>query len=83
MTPIEDARNLGPVSGEELRALGIDTLERLRELGWQEAWAQWRERFPERRHLVAGYALAGAVEDADWRRLPDWLKLEVKRSRRR
>ncbi|HBY59099.1 MAG TPA: hypothetical protein DEH78_04715 [Solibacterales bacterium] len=83
MTPIEEARNLGPVTGAELRALGIATIERLRELGWQEAWALWRERFPERAHLIAGYAIAGAAEDADWRKLPDWLKREVGRARRR
>lgn len=82
-TPIEQARNLGPVTCRELRSIGIQTVERLREIGWQEAWELWRESYPVRNNLNAGYGIAAAAEDLDWRQLPGWLKEEVHRLRRR
>ena len=77
-TPIEKARNLGPVTVAELRRAGITTVEELRALGWQEAWARVVEMFPNRRNANMGYGLAGADLDIDWRALHPEIKAEVK-----
>jgi hypothetical protein len=66
-TPIEDARNLGPKTGAELRAVGIGTLEKLRDIGWEAALERVIERFPERANLNMAAALIGAERDCDWR----------------
>jgi hypothetical protein len=81
-TPIEKARNLGPVMGSELRPLGIDTLEALQDLGWQEAWDRLCDRHPDRTHLLCGYALLGAEMDLDCMKLPEPLKAKVKAHKR-
>ena len=70
MTPLEDARNLGPTTAAELATVGIATLEHLRAIGWAEAFERWIVAYPERLNLNALTALIGAVEDEDWRRLP-------------
>lgn len=59
-TPIEQGMNLAELTGAELRSVGIDTLEKLRELGWEEAMVLWCQAFPERIHAMAAYALIGA-----------------------
>ncbi|MDX2175246.1 MAG: TfoX/Sxy family DNA transformation protein [Candidatus Sumerlaeia bacterium] len=66
-TPIEEARNLGPTTGAELRTVGIATLADLVEAGWEEALWRVCERFPERLHLTMACALIGAIEGCDWR----------------
>jgi len=63
--------------GAELRRAGIATVEDLRALGWQEAWARLIEHYPARLNRNAGYGLAGAVLDCDWRLLPAEVKREV------
>jgi hypothetical protein len=78
MTPIEQARNLGPTSAAVLRRAGVGTVEELREIGWQEAWARVVALFPNRRNANMGYGLAGADLDIDWRALPPEIKAEVK-----
>jgi len=77
VTPIEKARGIGPTVGAELRRAGIATVEDLRALGWQEAWARLIEHYPARLNRNAGYGLAGAVLDCDWRLLPAEVKREV------
>lgn len=76
--PIEACRNLGAVTGRELRDVGVHSLARLRALGWERAWALWRSRYPERIHLIALKALAGAEACVDWRLLPPGLEAAVK-----
>jgi len=78
-TSIEKARNLGPVSAAEFRTLGIFSLEQIREMGWQEAFALWVEAYPERLNLNAAAALIGAVEDVDWRKIPPNEKAAARR----
>ena len=77
-TPIEEAKNLGPISGAELRSVGIETLEQLQELGWEEVFERWVEAYPERINLNAATALIGAIEGCDWRQVPVSLKAEAK-----
>ncbi len=78
MTPLEDARNLGPTTATELAGVGIPTLETLRAVGWAEAFERWVRASPERCTLNACTALIGAVEDLDWRRLPPDQKAEAR-----
>ena len=75
---MDKARNLGPTTAAVMRRAGIKTVEDLRALGWQEAWARVVEMFPNRRNANMGYSLAGADLDIDWRRLPPEVKAEVK-----
>lgn len=60
-----------------MRRAGIATVEDLRALGWQETWARLIELYPARLNRNAGYGLAGAVLDCDWRQLPAEVKREV------
>jgi len=61
-----------------MRRAGVSTVEELRAMGWQEAWARVVEIFPNRRNASMGYGLAGADLDIDWRELPAEVKAEVK-----
>jgi DNA transformation protein len=70
MTRIGAAVNVGPVLAGELRAAGVETLERLRELGYLEAWRRLRTVNPERDCVHSCLALAGAIEGQRWRTLP-------------
>jgi hypothetical protein len=83
MKPIEAARNLGPVLGEELRAAGIASCEELVAAGWEEAWLRICALWLDRTHMMCGYALYGAVENLDCLRLPPEAKEAVKRAKKR
>lgn len=67
MIPIEEARNIGPVTGEELRACGMETLEDLIELGLEESFYRLVEKYPNRLNLNCIVAMYAAIEDIDWR----------------
>ncbi|HYE25027.1 MAG TPA: TfoX/Sxy family DNA transformation protein [Clostridia bacterium] len=69
MTPIEKARNLGPVCAAEFATIGIHSLEQIVELGWEEVMVRWVQAYPERANLNAATALIGAIEDVDWRKV--------------
>lgn len=61
--PIEDAINLGPATGARLREVGISTVEKLIEVGWEEAMLRMVERDAGNIHTMLAWALMGAVED--------------------
>jgi hypothetical protein len=64
---------LGPTCGPELASIGIETVEDLRELGWEEACVRWAEAFPLRLNANAFAGIVAAIEDVDWRDLdPAW-----------
>jgi len=69
VTPIEGAVDVGRVMAGELRAAGVETLERLRELGYLEAWRRLQAVSPERDCVQSCLALAGVVEGARWTRV--------------
>lgn len=77
-TPIERARNIGPISAAELRAAGIGTVEQLRGEGWRACFERLVESFPERINLNMATALMAAELDCDWRRLPPAHKAEAR-----
>lgn len=68
-TPIEEACNVGPVCGAELRSLGIGTLESLQDEGFESVYERWVRRYPDRIHTMAAYALLGAEQEVKLERL--------------
>jgi DNA transformation protein len=63
---LDDLPNLGAVLADELRAAGITTASRLRELGAKTAWAHVRQVNPERDCASALLALEGAIRGVRW-----------------
>lgn len=74
--PIENLRNIGVVSGEWLREVGIKTIADLRDIGPVQAY-----QLVSRREPTCGlnllWALAAGLEDRDWRELSDEEKNEL------
>jgi len=62
--------NLGPKSGERLRAVGVDSYEALERLGSVEAYLRVDQRFPGWATKNLLYALEGALNDVRWDLLP-------------
>lgn len=77
--PIEDAMNIGPVVGAGLREVGISTVEKLIDEGWEEAMARLVERDPKWIHGMLAYALIGAVEGKNTNKLTPMEKDAAKR----
>lgn len=78
-TPIEHARNLGPVSASEMEVLGIYYLDQIEKIGWEDFCIQYVEMFPHRLNLNAFAAIIGAIEDVDWRKVDPDLKFQAKK----
>jgi hypothetical protein len=78
-TPIEEAINIGPRLGAELSRAGIATLEKLKELGYREAWRRLHEVAPERDCTNSCLALVGAIEGVRWMKLPKPLRERIAR----
>lgn len=76
--PIENARNLGPVTASEMQTLGVNYLDQIEEMGWAEFCIKYVELFPHRLNLNAFSAIIGALEDQDWRKIDSNLKIEAK-----
>ena len=77
---IRELRGLGPASERMLAAVGITTAEQLRELGPAAAYVRLRDAGVPDVTRVMLWALAGAIVDEDWRRLPDDVKDELRRA---
>ena len=75
--PLENARNIGPVSAAELDFIGIRTVAQMRDYGWEEVCVRWAEAFPSRIHVNAFLAVIGAIEDVDWRRVDPELRRQA------
>lgn len=69
MIDIENAKNIGPITGAELRSIGVRTLHDLQAMGVEEAFYQIIEQHPERLNLNFLLALVGACENCDWREI--------------
>lgn len=77
-TPIEAAKNIGLVSGSELRSVGIETLEQLQAMGWENAFSRMCELYPHRLNLNMLTSLIGAVENQHWQKIDPDLKAEAR-----
>ena len=78
MAGIEKALNIGPICSAELSSIGIDTLEKLQDLGWEEVFLRWVEAYPERINVNAATGLIGAEEEIDWRSVPPLKKAKAR-----
>lgn len=77
-TPVEVAKNIGPLTGIELRSVGIETVEQLKSLGWEKCFYKLVELYPHRINLNMIYGLIGAVEDVSYLKLDPELKSEAR-----
>jgi hypothetical protein len=75
---IETGFNIGPITATELRSFGVDTLERLQNLGWEDVYERWVAEYPERIHTMAAYALYGAEFEINCLSLTEEQKRRVK-----
>lgn len=64
--PSPTIAGFGPVCTPELRAVGIHSAEDIRELGWEEAYLRWIERFPARINVNAAYGMLAAERGISW-----------------
>ena len=67
-TPVNELRNLGPVSSQWLRAVGIKTKGDLKRCGPLVAFRLVKQKHPKA-SLSLLWALVGALKDQDWRDL--------------
>ena len=77
-TPIEQIPNIGRTLAQELRSVGIDSLEALMRVGFWDAWLQLRRVNPERDAVPACLALAGAVAGVRWNHLPARVRADIR-----
>ena len=77
-TPIEQIPNIGRTLAQELRSVGIDSLEALMRVGFWDAWLQLRRVNPERDAVPACLALAGAVAGVRWNHLPPRVRADIR-----
>lgn len=74
--PIDNLRNIGAISADWLRDIGIKTIADLREIGSVGAYQMVRRREPRcSRNLL--WALAAGLEGRDWRELSDAEKTQL------
>ena len=78
VTPIESTPGIGPNLANDLREVGIDTLEALTRVGFWDAWQQLRRKNPERDCLPSRLALAGAVAGVRWNHLPPKVRADIR-----
>lgn len=73
-------RNVGPTLATRMIASGIDTPEKLRELGAKRAYAVMYAHGDRYGDFNAAYlyALEGAIRDRDWSELPASVRDELK-----
>ena len=69
---------MGPVSSTALKEAGIETLEQLKEMGWEAAAFQLTQTHPRFINLNMFRALIGACLDKDWKDIPESELLRAK-----
>lgn len=77
-TPILKGKNIGPVTAEELCSIGIDTLEKLMQLGWERAYQIYVEAYPHRINVNCLVALIGACKNQHWQKVSVQDKMRAK-----
>lgn len=75
---LTNLKNIGPASALQLREVGIEDAARLRELGAVAAYRRLKHAYPRQVTLVMLYALAGALQDCHWNKLPPGMKEALK-----
>jgi hypothetical protein len=76
-SPVEDTVNIGKELGKRLRAVGIETSEKLLELGDEAAFKKLTRKFAEDACTHTRLALAGAVRSVRWHGLDEELRAKL------
>lgn len=76
----EELKNIGPVMAKKLVNVGIDSPQKLKNMGTKKAFLKLYEKgqFCSKYHSAYLYALEGAIRGCDWRAIPEKLKKEYK-----
>ncbi|MDE6014621.1 MAG: TfoX/Sxy family protein [Acetatifactor sp.] len=77
MSELTTMVNIGKEMEKKLTTVGIDTPEKLIELGAKQAFLKLKERYPQV-CLVHLYTLEGAIHDTEFNRLSEDRKKELK-----
>lgn len=77
MEDLTAMRNIGKEMSRKLRAVGLDSPEKLREAGAKEAYLRLKLTYPNV-CLVHLYVLEGAIRDEDYNRLSEETKADLK-----
>ncbi|MDR0419529.1 MAG: TfoX/Sxy family protein [Prevotellaceae bacterium] len=78
MNNLSSTVNIGKVLSEQLQQVGIDTIERLREVGSENALIRIQSVASGGVCLSKLYALEGAIQNIRWHNLSEERKLELK-----
>lgn len=77
MPELTEMRNIGREMARKLESVGIDSAEKLMEVGAKQAFFKLKEAYPNV-CLVHLYALEGAVQDMGYDQLSEDTKKELK-----
>lgn len=77
MPELTSMKNIGREMARKLACVGLDTPDKLREAGAEQAWFQLKAVFPQV-CLVHLYALEGAIRGVAFNSLPGNRKKELK-----
>lgn len=77
MTALSTLRNIGPRNAYFMGAVGVQTVEDLREIGIVAAYQRARRIFPEQVTLELLFSLQGACLDLSWTQIPLPLKEQL------
>lgn len=77
MSELTAMENIGKEMARKLTAVGIDSPEKLMEIGSKQAFFRLKETFPNV-CLVHLYALEGAITGQEYNRLPEETKKDMK-----
>lgn len=77
MSELTSMMNIGKEMEKKLKSVGIDSSERLMEVGAKEAFLKIKQRYPQV-CLVHLYTLEGAVCGMEFNALPEEKKKELK-----
>ncbi|MDZ5010825.1 competence protein TfoX [Clostridium perfringens] len=77
MNKLSDLPNIGEKLEEQLNKIGIDTIDRLKEVGSKEAWLNIRS-IDRSACINRLYALEGAIQGIRWHNLSKEVKIELK-----
>jgi DNA transformation protein and related proteins len=76
MTDVSDMKNLGPVTRNILKSIGINTAEELKSKEAVDVYVEMKlNGYNVTRNMLWG--LYGAINDLDWRDIPDEKKVEL------
>ncbi|MDD4234679.1 MAG: TfoX/Sxy family DNA transformation protein [Bacteroidales bacterium] len=77
MTLLLESKNIGKVLELKLHSLGIETIERLRELGTEETFRQLK-KIDRKASRALLFAIEGAIQDVRWHNLDEDRKTQLR-----